>query len=62
MKPKITAAVTVEVSRDSKCMTVTEGAGQIFLTRDEAIELLEAIQGKLGEMAVLTCAPRETLI
>jgi hypothetical protein len=53
MKPQITAGVNVKVSHDGKCMTVTDGAGQIFLTRDEAMELLEAIQGKLGGMAVL---------
>jgi hypothetical protein len=59
MKPKITAGITVKVSHDGKCMTVTEGAGQIFLTRDEAIELLEALQDKLGEMAVLITPEKE---
>jgi hypothetical protein len=51
--------ITARVTSNGKLMYVNEGDQTIYLDRDEAIELLEAIQSKLGEMAVLITPEKE---
>jgi hypothetical protein len=44
---------SARVGEDGRCMVLTDWAGrEIYLSRDEAMAMVEAIQSKLGEMAV----------
>lgn len=44
---------SASVGADGRCMILTDWKGrEIYLSRDEAMEMLEAVQSKIGEMAV----------